>query len=319
VTLSKLASIAHVSVSTVSKAFSMSPEVSDETRELIFDIAKEHGCFKKYYNAKYSRYVIAVICPEFRSRHYSRYTSLLQKELSKYNCEICVTATDFLRKNKKNLVEYYDKYTRVDGMIIIDQTADMVLTDELPVVIMGARAVGTKGAFVVRNTDDAHKQAIEHFVEKGVKDIAFISEKHTVGKRDFFVRTMKKLVGQVDEDFVVTVDERFEHGGYLAMKKIMESGKVPRAVICGYDNMAIGAIRCILDRGLRVPQDVAVVGMDDNTESMYLNPPLASINPHVEEMCALAVDSLMKKIEGEPVERRRVVKAELILRESAEV
>ncbi len=318
-TLSKLASIAHVSVSTVSKAFSMSPEVSEETRELIFDIAREHGCFKKFYNAKYSRYVIAVICPEFRSRHYSRYTSLLQKELSKYNCEICVTATDFLRKNKRNVVEYYDKYTRVDGMIIIDQTADLVLTDELPVVIMGARAIGTKGAFVIRNTDDAHKEAIEHFVKNGVTDIAFISEKHTMGKRDYFVRTMKRLVGEVDEDFVVTVDERFEQGGYIAMEKILKSGKVPRAVICGYDNMAIGAVRCVLDRGLRVPEDVAFVGMDDNTESKYLNPPLASINPHVKEMCALAVDSLMRLIKGEAVERRRVVKAELVLRESAEV
>ncbi|MBQ8587958.1 MAG: LacI family DNA-binding transcriptional regulator [Clostridia bacterium] len=318
-TLSKLASIAHVSVSTVSKAFSMSPEVSEETRELIFDIAKEHGCFKKYYNAKYSRYVIAVICPEFRSRHYSRYTSLLQKELSKYNCEICVTATDFLRKNKKNVVEYYDKYTRVDGMIIIDQTADLVLTDELPVVIMGAKTMSNKGAFVVRDSNAAIRQAIDHFINNGVKDIAFISEKHTASKRDFFVRTMNKLVGGTDEDFVVTVDERFEQGGYLAMETILNSGKVPRAVICGYDNMAIGAIRCILDRGLRVPQDVAVVGMDDNTESRYLNPPLASINPHVKEMCALAVDSLMKLIKGEPVERRRVVKAELVLRESAEV
>ena len=54
-TLEKLAKIAHVSISTVSKAFSASPEVSAETRRYIFDIAKEHGCFEKYYKEKYNK------------------------------------------------------------------------------------------------------------------------------------------------------------------------------------------------------------------------------------------------------------------------
>ena len=64
ITLSQLAKLAHVSVSTVSKAFSMSEEVNEQTREEVFRIAKEYGCFKKYYKAKYPKTVIAVICPE---------------------------------------------------------------------------------------------------------------------------------------------------------------------------------------------------------------------------------------------------------------
>ena len=79
-TLSKIAALAHVSVPTVSKAFSMSSEVNEQTREIIFDIAKKHGCFRKYYNAKYPKHVIAVICPEFKSRYYSRVLSLLQEK-----------------------------------------------------------------------------------------------------------------------------------------------------------------------------------------------------------------------------------------------
>ena len=66
-TLSKLAKLAHVSVSTASKAFSESPDISSETREMIFSIAKAQGCFKKFYNAKYPKLVIAVIAPEFGS------------------------------------------------------------------------------------------------------------------------------------------------------------------------------------------------------------------------------------------------------------
>lgn len=69
ITLSKIALLAHVSVATVSKAFSMSSEVNEQTREMIFDIAKKYGCFKKFFNAKYPKFVVAVICPEFQSLH----------------------------------------------------------------------------------------------------------------------------------------------------------------------------------------------------------------------------------------------------------
>lgn len=70
-TLTKLAKLANVSVSTASKAFSMSPEVNSETREMIFDKARELRCFKQFFSAKYPRLVVAVICPELESRYYS--------------------------------------------------------------------------------------------------------------------------------------------------------------------------------------------------------------------------------------------------------
>ena len=76
-TMKELAKLANVSVSTASKAFSMSSEGSDETREIIFDVAKKHGCFKKFFNAKYPKLVIAVICPEFESTYYSIGTTML--------------------------------------------------------------------------------------------------------------------------------------------------------------------------------------------------------------------------------------------------
>ena len=70
ITLSKIAKLANVSVSTASKAFSGSTEVSEDTKELIFEIAKKHGCFKKFYNVKYPKLVIAIIVPEFRGTYY---------------------------------------------------------------------------------------------------------------------------------------------------------------------------------------------------------------------------------------------------------
>ena len=102
-TLTKIAQLAHVSVSTASKAFSMSNDVNEQTREKIFEIARENGCFKKYYRAEYPRFVIAVICPEFKSTHYAHLLSLIQKHLSENNCEICVAATDFSDRKSTRL------------------------------------------------------------------------------------------------------------------------------------------------------------------------------------------------------------------------
>lgn len=89
-TLTKLAKLANVSVSTASKAFSMSCEVNDETRDLIFRVAKEQGCFKKFFNAKYPKPVVAVRCPELHSQAYAMQVRYLKDELEARDCTVCV-------------------------------------------------------------------------------------------------------------------------------------------------------------------------------------------------------------------------------------
>ena len=66
-TLSRLAKLAHVSVSTASKAFSMSREVNEQTRQMIFAVARREGCFKQFFSARYPKFVIAILCPELDS------------------------------------------------------------------------------------------------------------------------------------------------------------------------------------------------------------------------------------------------------------
>ena len=142
ITLSKLAKLCHLSVSTVSKAFSMSEEVNEQTREEVFRVAKEYGCFKKYYKAKYPKTVIAVICPEFQSRFYSDALTALQQHLSRYNCEICVASTDFSPKKQQDLLHYYNRYTTVDGVICIANHMELEEEMELPVAVVGSVASG---------------------------------------------------------------------------------------------------------------------------------------------------------------------------------
>ncbi|MBQ4516856.1 MAG: LacI family DNA-binding transcriptional regulator [Clostridia bacterium] len=319
ITLSKIAKLAHVSVSTVSKAFSGSSEVNEKTRELIFEIAKQENCFKKYYNVKYPKYVIAVICPEFRSRYYTTYLSSLHEELSKYNCEISVAATEFSKEKEEDLLEYYTKHSTVDGIIIVNPKTKLNIEVDIPIAAIGYS--NNKNEIISINVDfnESISEAIAYFKENGVKDIGFIGEKLTTAKFNCFKNAMTTHGIKINEDFIAISDERFEEGGYLAMEELFKRNAVPRAIICSYDNLAFGAMVSIFEHGLKVPDDIAVLGMDDVREAKYMNPPLSSINLRIDTACEIAAKEIINKITDKPVNYENFIPYKLNLRKSTEI
>lgn len=319
ITMSKIAKLAHVSVSTVSKAFSMSPDVSPETREAIFEIARQYGCFKKYYRAKYPKQVVAVICPELKSRYYNYALSLLQSYLAEYNCEICVASTDFSKKATEELLHYYNHYTSVDGVILINTSADIDPSMELPVVAVCSSARCNSTVSVTAGYKDGLAEALDYFLNKGVTQIGFLGESLTRSKLKLFQELLEERGITPNEHIISISDSRFEQGGYSAMEKLLDSGHIPRALVCAYDHMAIGAIRCIYDRGLTVPDDIAVLGMDNIPECSYLNPPLSSIDSNLGDACKKAAEAMMDCLLGNPTENTISVQPQLYLRKSTEI
>lgn len=319
ITMSKIAKLAHVSVSTVSKAFSMSPDVNPETREAIFEIARQYGCFKKYYRAKYPKHVVAVICPELKSSYYSYALSLLQTHLAEYNCEICVASTGFSKETTLELLQYYNHYTSVDGVILINTSVEIDSSMEIPVVTVCSSARCNSTVTVTANYKDGLREALDYFLSKGVTRIGFLGDSITRSKLKMFQELLEKRGLLPDESFISISDSRFEQGGYNAMEKLLDSGHVPRALVCAYDHLAIGAIRCIYDRGLTVPGDIAVLGMDNIPECGYLNPPLSSIDSNLGKACKKAAEAIMDCLLGNPTQKTISVKSQLYLRRSTEI
>jgi len=315
-TLSKIAKLANVSVSTASKAFSMSPEVNEETREMIFGIAKKNGCFKKFFNAKYPRLVIAVICPEFESLYYTSVLSHLQVVLERRGCEICVATTQFSKKRGKELVDYYSKYARVDGIILLDGASALEAAGDVPTV-----CIGRANEYAVRvsmSRRAALEEAIDYFIVNGVRDIGFIGERLTYSKQNMFSDIMTAKLGGVNEDFI-GVGERFADGAYETTSKMIAEKRVPRALVCAYDYLAIGAIKCLTDNGYRIPEDVLVLGMDDIPEAKYLIPSLSSIDSNITDACEAVADTLINMLMGKPYQKSTVIESTLHLRKSTEV
>lgn len=318
-TLSKLAKLANVSVSTASKAFSGSSEVNEETREMIFRIAKENGCFKKFYNVKYPKLVVAIIAPEFASAHYTRYLSCIQKYLQQNNCELCVSTTDFSKEREKELLEYYCKHANVDGVIAINMRSDEIENYEVPIALIDPTGQHANAIHVLSNSQKAMQDSIDYLAEHKVCSVGFIGETLTRRRLAYFKTALEKTGIPYNEEFVRVSEGRFEEGGYAAMEALFAHKKAPRAIVCAYDYMAIGAIRCIYDHGLTVPNDIAILGFDDIPHAQYLNPPLASIAAPAEILCKLATDAVMKQIHGKNVEHIQTLEAELHLRESFKI
>lgn len=318
-TLTELARLAHVSTSTASKAFSMSPEVHEETRSMIFEMAKRNGCFKKFYRSEYQGYVIAVICPEFESTYYSCFLSALEKELRKNGAEMTVAEDGFSKDAAISLLEYYDKFNTVDGIIIIDAPLSELPKCEIPVAAVGGSDNTLGDITVKRDSYSAILEGVSHLAEAGVKEIGCIIDKYTEGRRRSLARAMELHKMKLSPKNTVVAQERFELGGYLGMKELIERGELPRAVLIAYDRMAVGALRVLSEANIRCPDGIAVFSLDDAPQSEYMTPSLTSVNHSIDEISRRVVKAILSKISGEDYERIVSVKCTLKQRETTEI
>lgn len=316
-TLSELAKLAHVSISTASKAFTMSKEVNEETRELVFTVAKENGCFKKFFNAKYPKYVVALICPEIKSYTYSNLCLEIQELLNSFNCEVCISTSEFSSKNAKERLTYYDKYSSVDAVVLIDTDVDSVSEYMIPIVGVNS-AVKNPVTTITIGYDEAMKQTVSDFLEHGFRDIVYIGERLTVIKNSIFGEISKTLLKTAESESMLLSDERFEQGGYTAAKAIFNSrnGKFPEAVMCAYDNMAFGVMRFLNEQGINVPNDVKVIGMDNILTDNYYSPSLSSIDPMNKKVAEAVSKSIFGILNGNPEQNEYRFIPDLVYRDS---
>lgn len=318
-TLSELARLAHVSTSTASKAFAMSPEVNPETRDMIFEVAKQNGCFKKFYRTEYPGLVFAIICPEFESTYYAAFIAEMQRYLAKYNSEVAVASTDFSAETEERLIEYYERFHTVDGIILINGHSNFEPKNEIPIATVACYTKHKGCINVKHDLQTPIFEAVKQLKAQGAESIGFIGEGYTIGKRNLVMRAVKEIYGSVNEDYFITAPERFERAGYLGALDLIHNGKLPKAVICAYDRVAVGAMRAFSEYGLRMPEDVAIIGIDDAPSSAYTTPSLSSISHEVENTCKAVATSLMARIKGEEFEEEITIPCKLILRESSKI
>jgi DNA-binding LacI/PurR family transcriptional regulator len=105
-------------------------------------------------------------------------------------------------------------------------------------------------------------------------------------------------------------------GGRLATRSLLASGETPSAIVCVNDIMAVGALRELRERGLRVPEDVSVTGFDNVKLSEFCYPALTTVHIPRERIGKLVCESLLAKSDGNPSDHEMVIDPEFVLRDS---
>jgi LacI family repressor for deo operon, udp, cdd, tsx, nupC, and nupG len=122
----------------------------------------------------------------------------------------------------------------------------------------------------------------------------------------------------IHKSFILTSDKRFAEAGKDCMQRLMASGRLPSVIVAAYDQIAYGAMKYARDMGLRVPEDISFVGMDDITADSYFDVPLSSVHSAYESVCEKITDLIFMRMENKHyrMKEKIVVPVELNIRES---
>lgn len=316
--LQAIANAAGVSVSTVSKAFSGSREISHETRERIFAIARKNGCFDRYNKNKFPKHIIAVLLPELVSEHYGAIGTLLDREITAAGGVMVASTTDFSVARTRELFDYYASYARADGIILVDPRGKVNNTGRTPAVAF-SRIKQKNIDNIILDFYQGIEDCIRYLKELGHTEIGFAGEQLTSGKQKHVCDAMRRLGLPIKQEHIKITQTRFERAGEELAAAWLKDGRLPTAIITAYDHIAIGIIRYFLAHGVRVPEDVSVIGMDDIPVAPYFSTSLTSIHVYAEEACRTAVELILKKIKNQYYSTREeiVFPATFIARESS--
>ncbi len=318
-TLTKIAEMAGTSVATVSKAFSGSREIGEETKERIFRIAKDVGCFDKYYKAPRKQPLIALMIPEIDSECYGIYAGVFEREFNRMGADTIVACTRFDTEREERLFRELAYGLKVDGILLWGSGRTIKNPDKIPLIIFDGSGSQVANADLVGiDLTVAMVRLAETIKEYGHTSVGFIGERLTGGKSVRFIKAMRRVGLAVRKENIYSSDKRFAEAGEDCMREILERGSRPSVIVAAYDQIAYGAIKYARKAGYKIPEDISFVGMDDISSTEYFDIPLSSIHVGYEESCKEICELMFAKINNNHYKQRKkiVVPVEVNIRES---
>jgi DNA-binding LacI/PurR family transcriptional regulator len=328
-TIYDLAQLAGVSAATVSRALAGKDVVSSKTAERIRKLAEAHG-FKPSSLARNLRIrrrgAIGVVIPlgHERGQHISDpfFMTLighLADKLTERGFDLVLSR---VIPDRDDWLEKMIADDRVDGFIVIGQsdqsaTLDAAARNYLPMVAWGAFVQGQIHCSVGTDNYLGGRMATEHLIERGCRNIAFFGSTNAI---EISLRLEGARAAVAETDGNVRLAETPTHlAAELSGTDIADffdnAEQAPDGIFAASDMIALTAIQVLSGRGLKVPQDVKVVGYDDLSLAASSVPPLTTIRQDIAAGAAHLVDSLLKRIEGGQT-GSVVLNPELIVRSS---
>ncbi|MRX73270.1 substrate-binding domain-containing protein [Bacillus lacus] len=334
-TIREIAKMAGVSPATVSKIMNNYAGISNETKQKVMNIIETTG-YQPTFSAKSlatkKSNLIGLIYAgkinvELNHPFFNEVINSFKKTVGSHGYDILIFSNEKFNKERGDDYLPRSRHYQVDGCLLIageeiESAVYELDQSDIPCVGVDIELKGQKSSFVLTDNHKVSSNVVEHLYLNSVRDIGYIggmkdsiiSKLRTEG----FIKTMNQFGLSVKEDWMAFGDFH-EGSGYEAMKKILAKKPYPRAVFAASDMMALGAMSAIREHGLRVPEDIALIGCDDIEACRYSDPKLTTVKQDKEKLGKLAAYMLMDIINGDHESKSVLVDPELIVRESCGV
>jgi DNA-binding LacI/PurR family transcriptional regulator len=337
VNLRTLAEHLELSQTTVSLVLNNSPSaksIPQETRNRVLEAAARLNYRPNYFarSLRQSRSMsVGVLAPDLSEGYFTRVMSGVVQELTSARYFYFTACHDWNRE----LIEQYPRMLverAVDGFLLLNTPADQIEVP-VPVVAISAHSEVQNVTNIVLDHHKAVETALIHLYELGHRRIAFMRGPKAIPDSDYRWQSIQQVAGEIglgiDPSLVIRIDsvgwseKTGQHPmapeiGYKPMQALLEKTRKFTAIFCFNDIAAIGAIRALKDAGLRVPEDVSVVGFDDIQSAAYSTPSLTTVRQPLFEMGQRGAQILLERIANReaPYPTKIVMAPELVVRES---
>jgi DNA-binding LacI/PurR family transcriptional regulator len=326
----EVAKRAGVSTATVSRVVNGTAPVDATTEKRVRAAIQRSG----YYPNTHARtlgtgksHIYGLIISDIENPFFPELVKCFERLAVEHAHEVLIANTDYQAERMEVCVRRMLE-RKVDGVAIMTSEMDPELIRMLngrgiPIVFLDTGSVGTGISNISLDYDSGVDQAIDHLTSLGHRRIAFVSGPANLPsartRYEAFLASLRRKNLDCSEELTRPGNHRFD-GGYGAMLELLRLRERPTAVMASNDLMAIGIMGALFAAGVRVPEEVSVVGFDDISLSSFMPPPLTTIRVSRADIAGFAFSSLYAASQrGESQGVRHVVRAELVIRGSTAV
>ncbi|MFE7168627.1 LacI family DNA-binding transcriptional regulator [Streptomyces sp. NPDC057616] len=330
VSLKDVAERAGVSIKTVSNVVNNYPHVTPGMRSRVQAAIDELG-YRPNLTARHLRKgrtgIIALAVPELGNPYFAELAGAVIDAAAEHEFTVLLDHTRGERE-QEILVSQGFRGRVIDGLILSPlalEAEDLQgRSDDVPLVLLGEREYDLPFDHIAIDNVAAARCAVRHLLGRGRTRIAYLGVRTDSVNRPAHLRLdgwraeLAEAGVPAPDSLVVPVGGWDRDDGARAMAELLDAGVRPDAVFAFNDLIAIGAMRVLHERGLRVPWDVAVVGFDDIAEGRFGAVTLTTVSPDKQAIAKMAVGSLLRSLSGreEPGGRELTADFELVERES---
>jgi LacI family transcriptional regulator len=322
VRLKDIASDLGVSVVTVSKVLRNHSDISEETRRKVLKRIKEMN-YRPNLAARAlitgRSNTVGLIVPDLLHPFFGQVAKAMSGALRARGYGLLISSSEDDAELERSEIESL-LARRVDAVVLASAQSSAAVSlqqieeQKVPCVLIDRRVVGRVAHYIGVDDEAVGQMATAHLIEQGCRRIAHIRGPQvstSVGRLEGYKRALAAAGIPFRSELVVPVgasgDDRGEPGGRHAMSKLLAGKVKPDAVFCYNDPVALGAMRAILEAGLRIPADVAVIGCGNITYGDLLRVPLSTVDQDSERIGTAAAELALQLIEAKTPPRPQAV------------